>query len=102
MRTSWNIVLKPYISENDTALFRSNSTCTKFLSAFARIHGYNYLRSLVIPLIKTMSSMPPGHGYDLDPKKAGEENVAANRANVELVASSFLDMVSSSVPTLPS
>ena len=46
--------------------------------------------------------MPPGHGYDLDPKKAGEENVAANRANVELVASSFLDMVSSSVPTLPS
>jgi len=35
-------------------LFRSNSTCTRFLSAFAKVHGYAYLRSLIIPLIKSM------------------------------------------------
>jgi hypothetical protein len=95
--------LTPYLnSENDASLFRSNSTFTRFLSAFAKIHGYNYLRGLIIPLVKTMSSMPPGHGYDLDPKKVGEEEVAANQANVEIVASSFLNIVSSSVPALPS
>ena len=49
-----------------------------------------------------MTSMPPGQGYDLDPTKAGDQDVAANRANVQLVASSFLEIVSSSVPALPS
>ncbi|KAH7916805.1 hypothetical protein BJ138DRAFT_1121610 [Hygrophoropsis aurantiaca] len=86
---------------NDADLFRSNSTCTRFLSAFARIHGYNYLRSLIIPLIKTMSSMPPGHAYELDPSKAEKDKVEQNQRNVELVASSFLEIISSSVPALP-
>jgi len=90
------------VPENDTALFRGNSTCTRLLSAFAKIHGYNYLRSLIIPLVKTMESMPPGHGYDLDPQKVSEQELKANQANVELVASSFLEIVSSSVPALPS
>jgi len=45
--------------------------------------------------------MPPGHAYDLDPAKAGLEKLEQNQKNVELVASSFLDIISSSVPTLP-
>src|SRR6267154_4016481 len=86
---------------NEVDLFRGNSTCTRFLSAFARIHGYNYLSGLLIPLIKTMTSMPVGHAYDLDPAKAGWDNLEQNQRNVELIALSFLDIISSSVPTLP-
>ncbi|KAG0709913.1 hypothetical protein DFH29DRAFT_1012634 [Suillus ampliporus] len=67
---------------SEVDLFRGNSTCTRFLSAFARIHGYNYLRGLVVPLIKTMT-------------------LEQNQKNVELVALSFLDIISSSVPALP-
>ncbi|EGO02251.1 hypothetical protein SERLA73DRAFT_166724 [Serpula lacrymans var. lacrymans S7.3] len=106
-RTSLMALLKTMIdreiahTDNETALFRSNSTCTRFLSAFAKIHGYSYLRSLIIPLIKTMTSMPPGHGYELDPAKAGEQDVKQNQHNVEIVASSFLEIITSSVPALP-
>ncbi|GAW06426.1 ras gtpase activator [Lentinula edodes] len=89
-------------TENEAGLFRSNSTCTRFLSAFARIHGYNYLRTLISPLIKCMESLPPGQGYELDPSKAGQQNVAQNRRNVEFVAQSFLEIIGSSTSALPS
>lgn len=91
------------VSHTDTEanLFRSNSTCTRFLSAFAKIHGYNYLRDLVQPLIKTMVDMPPGHGYELDPGKVGEDVATSNQRNVEIVATSFLKIVTSSVPAIP-
>ncbi|KAL0070247.1 Ras GTPase activating protein ira2 [Marasmius tenuissimus] len=89
-------------TENEAALFRGNSTCTRFLSAFARIHGYNYLRSLVGPLVKSMESLPPGQGYELDPKKAGEQDVVQNRKNIEYVAQSFLEIIGSSTSKIPS
>ncbi|KAG1755407.1 hypothetical protein EDB19DRAFT_1661084 [Suillus lakei] len=88
-------------TNSEVDLFRGNSTCTRFLSAFARIHGYNYLRGLIVPLIKTMTSMPAGHAYDLDPAKANRDKLEQNQRNVELVALSFLDIISSSVPALP-
>ena len=87
--------------ENEASLFRSNSTCTKFLSAFARIHGFSYLRSLIQPLIKSMLSMPPGCSYELDPSKAGDQDLEQNKKNVELIASSFLSIIGASVPALP-
>ncbi|PCH40763.1 hypothetical protein WOLCODRAFT_88808 [Wolfiporia cocos MD-104 SS10] len=88
-------------TDSDTSLFRGNSTCTRFLSAFANIYGYNYLRSLITPLIKTMISMPPGHGYDLDPTKVGEAAARQNQNNVQLVTSSFLEIILSSIPAVP-
>ncbi|KAJ7034157.1 hypothetical protein C8F04DRAFT_582650 [Mycena alexandri] len=90
-------------TENEAALFRSNSTCTRFLSAFAKVHGYSYLRSLIIPLIKSMASVPPGHGYELDPEKPdiGEAKAAQNLENVKFVAASFLEIITSSIPALP-
>lgn len=87
--------------ENEAHLFRSNSTCTRLLSAFARIHGYNYLRDLIQPLVKTMVSLPAGHGYEVDPNKAGNQDVVQNQKNVELVAHSFLEIIASSLPALP-
>lgn len=88
-------------TESDTSLFRGNSTCTRFLSAFANVYGYNYLRSLIIPLIKTMTSMPAGHGYDLNPAKVGEQVAEQNRENIKLVTSSFLQIILSSIPAVP-
>ncbi|KAA1466679.1 hypothetical protein DENSPDRAFT_831556 [Dentipellis sp. KUC8613] len=89
-------------TENEAELFRGNSTCTRLLSAFGRIHGYTYLRSLIIPLIKNMTDLPPGCGFELDPAKAGDQDVKQNQKNVEVVASSFLDIITSSIPILPS
>ena len=86
-------------SERD--LFRSNSIYARFLSAFARQHGYNYLRNLVQPLLDTMVAMPPGTGYEVDPDKAMGQDVIQNQKNVEYVASAFLGLISSSLPALP-
>lgn len=49
-----------------------------------------------------MTSLPPGRGYELDPTKAGDQDVKQNQKNVEFIASSFLEIISSSVPGLPS
>jgi hypothetical protein len=89
------------VTETEASLFRGNSICTRFLSAFARIHGYNYLRHLILPLVKMMSAKP-GQGYELDPSKAGEQEVAQNQKHVEIVASGFLNILFSSIPALPS
>ena len=72
-----------------------------FLSAFARLHGYNYLRNLVHPLLDTMAAMPPGTSYEVDPTKATRQDIMQNLKNVEYVTSTFLGLVSSSLPALP-
>ena len=92
----------PITTENDTELFRGNSMYTRFLSAFAKLYGYNYLRNLIAPLVKIMTTIPPGHSYDLDPSKCGEQQTVINQKSVELVASNFLDIITSSVPAFPS
>ncbi|KAI1796034.1 hypothetical protein LXA43DRAFT_649826 [Ganoderma leucocontextum] len=89
-------------TESDTALFRSNSTCTRFLSAFARVYGYNYLRGLIVPLVKLVTTMPPGHGYELDPAKVNIEELRQNKETVEFITGKFLEIISSSIPALPS
>lgn len=90
------------LTDSDTALFRSNSTCTRFLSAFARVYGYNYLRSLILPLVKLVTTMPPGRGYELDPSRVSKEELKQNKETVELITSKFLEIISSSIPALPS
>ena len=72
-----------------------------FLSAFARLHGYHYLRNLVQPLLDTMASMPPKTSYEVDPTKATRQDIAQNLKNVEYVASTFLGLISSSLSALP-
>jgi hypothetical protein len=72
-----------------------------FLSSFARLHGYNYLRSLVKHLLDTMAAMPPGTSYEVDPTKATRQDIVQNLKNVEYVASVFIGLISSSLPALP-
>ncbi|GLB34218.1 putative GTPase-activator protein for Ras-like GTPases [Lyophyllum shimeji] len=88
-------------TDNEANLFRGNSTCTRFLSAFAKIHGYNYLRSLIQPLVKIMVENSSGYGYELDPTKVSEQEVMRNVRHVEIIASHFLELVSSSLSAIP-
>ena len=89
-------------TENEAELFRGNSTCTRMLSAFAKIHGYTYLRSLIVPLVKTMESLPAGQSYVLDPALVPADQREQNQRNVEVVATSFLNIITASVPAIPS
>ena len=72
------------------------------MSTCARHYGYNYLRSLLLPLIKTIASLPAGHSFEIDPIVVGEQAAAENQKVVEFVASSFIDIITSSVPAFPS
>ncbi|VDB87041.1 unnamed protein product [Peniophora sp. CBMAI 1063] len=89
-------------TENEVELFRGNSTCTRMLSAFAKIDGYTYLRSLIVPLVKTMESLPPGQSYVLDPTLVPADQREQNQRNVEVVATGFLNIITASVPAIPS
>ncbi|KAL1727572.1 hypothetical protein EV714DRAFT_253754 [Schizophyllum commune] len=86
---------------SEASLFRSNSMYTRFLSAFARKHGYHYLRGLIEPLIRVMEEMPPDTSFELDPAKAPGQDPLQNQHNIELVAGSFLNIVSSSTQSVP-
>ncbi len=65
------------------------------------MHGYNYLRDLIEPLMKIMGSLPAGCGYTLDPNLVNEEELRQNLETVETVATRFLEIISSSSPRLP-
>ena len=97
----WYLTNLRQFTANETGLFRSNSTYVMFLSAFARLHGYHYLRDLVKHLLDTMAGMPPGTSYEVDPTKAMRQDIMQNLRNVEYVASVFLRLISSSLPALP-
>ncbi|KAG8905759.1 Ras GTPase activating protein ira2 [Tulasnella sp. 403] len=87
---------------DEASLFRGNSMCTRLLSAFARLHGYNYLRSLLLPMITQMSAMPPGHSYELDPSRLRDgEDVEENERNLKVICQAFLDVICNSVAILP-
>ena len=48
-----------------------------------------------------MVAMPPGTGYEVDPNKAMGQDIVQNQKNLEYVASTFLGLISSSLPALP-
>jgi neurofibromin 1 len=48
-----------------------------------------------------MLAMPPGTSYDIDPKTAVGQDIAANQRSLEYVASNFIKLMSSSLPALP-
>ena len=48
-----------------------------------------------------MVAMPPGTGYEVDPIKATGQDIIQNQKNLEYVASTFLGLISSSLPALP-
>ncbi|KAJ7606694.1 hypothetical protein FB45DRAFT_878284 [Roridomyces roridus] len=74
-------------TDSKTALFQSSSTCTRLLSAFAKV--YAYLRSFIIPLIRRMASVPPGHGYKLHPSASASAWASSSRHHQRLLPAFF-------------
>ncbi|KAF8592239.1 hypothetical protein K439DRAFT_1626245 [Ramaria rubella] len=89
-------------TSSDTELFRSNDMCSRLLSAFARLHGYNYLRSILAPLIGLMKELPVERGYELDPSKLRPgQTQEENAENLQMISKAFLDVISDSIPVIP-
>lgn len=76
--------------------------CSRLLSAFARLHGYNYLRSILSPLITLMMDLPVDRGYELDPSKLRPgETQEENAENLRMITKAFLNVISESVTDIP-
>ncbi len=88
-------------SENESSLFRSNSIYNRFLSAFAKIQGYNYLRHLIEPIVNAMADLPVDEGYELDPARAEGQDLDKNQLTVEFLTTNFLKLIFSSRAGLP-
>ncbi|TDL29911.1 hypothetical protein BD410DRAFT_780416, partial [Rickenella mellea] len=87
---------------NEVALFRGNSMRTLLLCAFAKLHGYDYLRSVLKPLIDQMCALPDDCSFELDPAKAlPGQDIKKNQETVKFVTQAFLDIICSSVSALP-
>ncbi|TFK24729.1 hypothetical protein FA15DRAFT_406917 [Coprinopsis marcescibilis] len=81
-------------TDSESALFRSNSTCIRLLSAFARTHGYHYLRSLINPLIRMLAA--PSDSQEVRANGEGVEGLS-----IEYVVSRFITIITSSTDIVP-
>ena len=73
----------------------------KLLCAFAKIHGYDYLRQLVKPLLDKMCLLPPNITFILDPAKATDAEVRENQDTIKVFADAFLHIVCNSASAMP-
>lgn len=89
------------LSASEVSLFRGNTMRTLLLCAFAKLHGYEYLRTVLKPLIDHMRNLPEGVNFELDPQKVSKAHLEKNQETIKLVARAFLDIICSSAPALP-
>uniref|UniRef100_V5ET08 Ras GTPase activating protein RasGAP n=2 Tax=Kalmanozyma brasiliensis (strain GHG001) TaxID=1365824 RepID=V5ET08_KALBG len=83
-------------------VFRSNSFCTTLLSTFAKTHGYDYLRSIMAPLITEFARKPLGFSVEMDPTRIEPGgSVFDNQAALEEIAQAFIDAICSSAHRVP-
>lgn len=88
-------------TDNSAELFRANTMCTRFIATVAKVHGYNYLRQILDPLVQQMLQLPPDITFQLDPKKAGPTEIETNLDTIRYLAQAFLDVITNSVQFLP-
>lgn len=75
----------------------------KVLGAFAKLHGYDYLRKLVKPLLDKMFTLTGASGstFILEVEKASEEEVHENQETIKVFTQAFLNIVCNSAPGMP-
>ncbi|KAK0555397.1 Ras GTPase activating protein ira2 [Tilletia horrida] len=87
---------------SEEMVFRSNSFRTHLLSVFVRTHGYEFLRSIIGPLVMEMASKPRGYSFEIDPSKIEPgDSVHINQIRLEEMAQAFIDQIRSSAPRVP-
>ena len=73
----------------------------RLLCAFAKLHGYDYLRQLVKPLLDKMCVLTVGNSFILDSQTASEEDIADNQETIKFFTQAFLTIVCNSAPGMP-
>jgi neurofibromin 1 len=87
---------------SEEMVFRSNSFRTHLLSAFGRTHGYEYLRTIIAPLITDMINKPRGYSFEIDSQKMdSSESLIVNQHRLEEMAQTFIDQICSSAHRVP-
>ena len=90
-----------YIAEQESGLFRGNSMRMKLLCAFAKQHGYDYLRSLVKPFLERMFDCTKDLSFILDPARVSETELNQNRDAIRVWTEAFLHIVCQSANGMP-
>ncbi|KAG9288022.1 hypothetical protein G9A89_017617 [Geosiphon pyriformis] len=89
-------------TDHQMELFRRNSMTTKFLTAFGKLYGDNYLRETLRPLLQNFLKMSNELNFELDKKRIHKaENVQNNLSHVHQMAQTFLDEICASADNLP-
>ena len=73
----------------------------RLLCAFAKLHGYDYLRTVLKPLIDQMCSFPEECNFELDPARAAGQDIRHNQEAIIVLAKAFLDIICASATALP-
>ncbi|KAK0540963.1 Ras GTPase activating protein ira2 [Tilletia horrida] len=103
MRFLKSAVLEEILSTpSEEMVFRSNSFRTHLLSVFARTHGYEFLRSIIGPLVMEMAAKPRGYSFEIDPQRIEPgDSVHINQARLEEMAQAFIDQIRASAHRVP-
>ncbi|KAL1917866.1 uncharacterized protein VTP21DRAFT_3700 [Calcarisporiella thermophila] len=88
-------------TESESELFRRNSMATRLLSAFARQHGAEYIRSTLQPLLQELYAKPHQYAFELDPTKVKDEEISQNLAKLKCTTQRFLDVICTSGHKVP-
>lgn len=92
---------------SEEMVFRSNSFRTHLLSLFARTHGYEYLRSLMTPLItamanKAIENKSANCSFEIDPQRLEPgETASGNQQRLEQSAQMFINAICDSAHQVP-
>ncbi|CAD6915554.1 unnamed protein product [Tilletia controversa] len=103
MRFLKSILVEEILSTpSEEMVFRSNSFRTHLLSVFARTHGYEFLRSIIGPLVMEMAAKPRGYSFEIDPQRIEPgDSVHINQARLEEMAQAFIDQIRASAHRVP-
>ena len=73
----------------------------RLLCAFAKLHGYDYLRQLVKPLLDKMCDLTAGNSFILDSALVPDEEIVDNQETIKFFAQAFLTIVCNSASGMP-
>ena len=89
-------------TESAATLFRRNSVATKLLTIFGKIHGSEYLKMTLQPLLQELVDRRDQLSFEVDPVKLQDPlRLQSNMRNLTTVTQAFIDAIISSVPRLP-
>ncbi|CAG8470540.1 8562_t:CDS:10 [Ambispora gerdemannii] len=88
---------------NATELLRRNCMATKLLSVFAKMHGSDYLRETLQPVLQNIANnLSNERSFEIDEGRIGSgENIQNNLSNLDKMAQLILDEICASAEKVP-